>query len=484
MWDEVNNIFETDVLIVGGGITGAGIFRDLALHQINVTLIDSNDFSSKTSQSSTKMLHGGIRYLENLDLPLIFEALAEKNLWLKLAPHLTIEKPFLLPIFHNSKRPLWQIAIGLFTYDLLSLFKNTPFKTLSKDETLKKCPGINSDTLVGAGVYYDAIVDDSKLNLEVIFDALKLPKAKALNYHLLKDYYFDGEFHFSTVLDVIQNRIFCIKSKQIVFALGPFTDELLKKIKVNNWSQKLAPSKGSHIWLSKSSIPIDNPVVITTKDERVIFVVPHDDLILIGTTEIKSHELNPTISKEEVDYLLNNLNEYFPGYKINQDHILGHFSGIRPLIKEDGESLSKTSREHKMYMINKSAYVIAGGKYTTFRTMGREISENIVRSFQKAYDPSKTMNHLKVKSTTPAFIKFKLDITTLLKIIKNEHVKTFEDLVVRRLSCNSKLIFELKTGLNFNQFFLEHLEQIKPYFNISEEEILNFKNGKIDQTVI
>lgn len=484
MLDEVNKHFETDILVVGGGITGAGIFRDLALHQMDVTLIDGSDFSSKTSQSSTKMLHGGIRYLENLDLPLIFEALAEKNLWLKLAPHLTSERPFLLPIFNDSKRPLWQIAIGLFIYDLLSLFKNTPFKVLSKQETLLKTPGINNETLVGSGVYYDAVVDDSKLNLEVIFDALKCPKARAFNYHKLTQYHFDGEFHFSEVLDVINNIIYRIKSKHIVFALGPFTDELMIKLNVNQWGHKLSPSKGSHIWVSKKSIPIENPVVITTKDERVIFVIPHDDLILIGTTELKSQDLDPKISKDEVEYLLNNLNEYFPGYKINKDHILGHFSGIRPLVKEDGESLSKTSREHKMYMINKSAYVIAGGKYTTFRTMGREISENIVRTCKMAYDPSKTLNHLRVQSITPAFKKFQLDLVTLTNIIKNEHVKTFEDLIVRRLSCNSKLIFEIKTNLNFDQFFLENFDQIKHYLKISKEDIINFKSGKIDQTVI
>jgi glycerol-3-phosphate dehydrogenase len=154
-------------VIVGGGIVGAGIFRDLVLNGVEALLLDAGDFSSQTSERSSKMLHGGIRYLENLDFPLIFEALHEKNLWLKLTPHLTREVPFYLPVYKDAKRPLWMIRIGLYLYDALSSFKNSPFSMKSKEETLKDIIGLNPEGLTGAGVYYDGIMD-AKITLEVM----------------------------------------------------------------------------------------------------------------------------------------------------------------------------------------------------------------------------------------------------------------------------------------------------------------------------
>ena len=152
-------------VIIGGGIVGAGIFRDLSLHNSDTLLIEKGDFSSQTSSKSSKMLHGGIRYLENFDFKLVFEALHEKNLWLKLAPHLCYEQGFFLPIHKNSKRPLWMIKIGLFLYDLLSQFKNRPHKMFSKDEIIQKFPQINPEGLSGGGLYYDGVMDDFKITL-------------------------------------------------------------------------------------------------------------------------------------------------------------------------------------------------------------------------------------------------------------------------------------------------------------------------------
>lgn len=169
-------------VIVGGGIVGAGIFRDLAMHGVETLLVEAGDFSSQTSERSSKMLHGGIRYLENMDFPLVFEALHEKNLWLKLTPHLTREVPFYMPVYKDSKRPLWMIRIGLFLYDFLSSFKNSPFSTRTKEECLNDIKNLNPEGLSGAGVYYDGIMDDSKITLEVIYDALEETNTYAVNH--------------------------------------------------------------------------------------------------------------------------------------------------------------------------------------------------------------------------------------------------------------------------------------------------------------
>ena len=171
-----------DVAIIGGGIVGAGIFRDLSLHGAKCLLVDKNDFTSQTSQNSSKMLHGGIRYLENLDFELVWEALHEKNLWLRIAPHLCFEKDFHFPVYKDSPKPLWMVRIGLMLYDFLSNFLNKPHSILSPKELHDKFPTLNREKLKGIGVYHDVVVDDAKLTLEVIYDALLEKKGSAINY--------------------------------------------------------------------------------------------------------------------------------------------------------------------------------------------------------------------------------------------------------------------------------------------------------------
>ena len=161
-----------DVVIVGGGINGCGLLRDLALNGVKALLIDKGDYSAQTSQGSSKMLHGGIRYLENFDFGLIQEALEEKNLWLKLTPHLCFEREFYLPLYRYSKYTPWMLEAGLIIYDFLSHFQNRPHQMLNAEETMKLLPSIDSKGLKGSGKYYDGIVDDAKLSLECLYDAL------------------------------------------------------------------------------------------------------------------------------------------------------------------------------------------------------------------------------------------------------------------------------------------------------------------------
>ena len=163
-------------VIIGGGIVGAGIFRDLCLHNQEAIIIDKNDFTSQTSQRSSKMLHGGIRYLENFDFKLIYEALHEKIYWTKLLPHLAYEVPFILPVYKESKHNKLMIKVALMLYDFLSGFNNSPHQMLSKDEVINKIEQIKQDGLLGAGLYYDSVMDDSKITLEVIYDAVTRSK--------------------------------------------------------------------------------------------------------------------------------------------------------------------------------------------------------------------------------------------------------------------------------------------------------------------
>lgn len=469
-------------VIVGGGIVGAGIFRDLVMNGVETLLIDAGDFSSQTSERSSKMLHGGIRYLENMDFPLVFEALHEKNLWLKLTPHLAKEVPFYLPVYKDGKRPLWMIRAGLYLYDLLSSFKNSPYTTKNKSETLLDIPGLNPDGLKGAGVYYDGIMDDAKITLEVIYDALEEKHAYAMNHTKVVNVRKINNKNTLTLKNAHTGVEFNIVADQVVYALGPFTDTFLKQYDFYNWQDVLLPSKGSHIWISAKDLPLPHPIVMTPQDEfgdRVIFVIPHGEKVLVGTTEVPNKDdlfhVNPT--NEEIEYLLKNLNNYFPEINLNKTNIIGAFAGIRPLVRDanSGADRGKTSREHRVFQPSSDTYVIAGGKYTTFRVMGREVTQRICHKFGKSYNRDKTETPLRRPSVIEPF-EWRLPTEEeLIQICETEMPITFEDLVIRRLSVGSRRIWSEKTSKSFDGYFEGHFDLLNKYLKVSIEAIRSFE---------
>ena len=467
-------------VVIGGGIVGAGIFRDLALHGIDVLLLEKKDFSSQTSERSSKMLHGGIRYLENMDFALVFEALHEKNLWLKLTPHLAQEVPFYLPVFSDAKRPLWMIRLGMFLYDFLSSFENSPYQIKSASEVLKEIPNLKQIGLTGAGVYYDGVMDDAKITLEVLYDALLESNAQALTYSEVLTVSKDLETNLNIIhaKNSLTGEFFEVRAEQVVYALGPFTDRFLKTIPMYQWSDVLLPSKGSHLWFAKKDLPLEHPIVMTTNDDRVIFVIPHDEQILVGTTEVAfdGDFFDVTPSTDEITYLLNALNDYFPKLSLNRGHILSSFAGIRPLVREGSGDRGKTSREHKIFQPMSDTYVIAGGKYTTFRVMGQDITREICHKYGKSYNGDFSKRKLRQQSVIIPF-HWKLPTALdLIQICENERPKTFIDLVMRRLSIPSRQMWNLRApNMDFNEYFLNHLTLLQKYLIVSKEDVLNFK---------
>ncbi|RLA64755.1 MAG: hypothetical protein DRQ88_10485 [Epsilonproteobacteria bacterium] len=467
-----------EVLIVGGGIVGAGIFRDLSLHDTSCLLIDKKDFSSQTSQSSSKMLHGGIRYLENFDFKLIWEALHEKNLWLKLAPHLCYSQNFVLPIYDNSKWPLFMMRFALSLYDFLSGYENIGHEIISKRKLIKKIPGIKENGLKGGGTYHDAIMDDAKITLEVIFDGLKNKSCNAINYIEFLSFENKGEINLVHIKDTLTGIKKTIKVKELIFAIGPFTDQLLGKQKNLNWNPILLPSKGSHLWIDKKHLPIEYPIVLNTNDNRVIFVIPQQQAVLVGTTEepIEQDMFDVRPSKNEIEYLLKNLNNYFPGYTIDKNSVLSSFSGIRPLVKGDSDDLGKTARTEKIYQPYHNVHVIAGGKYTTFRVMGQGISRIIIGRKKMPYNHKLTESTLKRPLLVPAFKPVPLNEELIFKIIEREKVRTFEDLIYRRIGIESKKHWksEMAEGKSFDEFFLPLVEKLSKKIKITREDVLSY----------
>jgi len=391
-----------DVAIIGGGINGIGLFRDLAKHGVESLLVEKGDFMSQTSGRSSKMLHGGIRYLENFDFPLIKEALHEKNLWVKLAPHLCVERRFYVPVFNYSKFPLWLTYAGLKTYDFLSNFKNTPSTVVTTRKLQQTFPNLTGKGLKGAAVYYDALMNDSRLGIECLLDALSNNCGQALNYTVLEKVIKEGEIFHLTLRDTRLDKVINFKAKELVFTTGPFTDQVLEDLNLFHWKPKLIASKGSHIWLPKDKFPIPYPVVLQTHDKRVLFALPQGDAVLIGTTEDRISEkniFNIMPEEKEIQYILNNLNTYFPGLDIKQNDIIGQFAGVRPLVKEEGAKAGATSRQHKTYQPLPNAWVLLGGKWTTFRTMVQDIARPLVNKYNPPYNHNKCIN--KLNAVTP-----------------------------------------------------------------------------------
>jgi glycerol-3-phosphate dehydrogenase len=427
-----------DVVIVGGGINGCGLIRDLALNGVKTLLIDKGDFSSQTSQGSSKMLHGGIRYLENFDFGLVQEALEEKNLWLKLAPRVCFEREFYLPLYTYSKYPPIMLKAALFLYDFLSHFQNRPHAWLNPQEALEKIPSLDPKDLRGAGKYFDGIVDDAKLSLECLYDALLEPCASALSYHeVLTTKKIETGYEI-TFQDTKTKKSETVHAKILVFTTGPFTDTLLPKLGIP-WTPQLVPSKGIHLWLKKDALETKGSVVLTTKDNRVVFVIPQRDSILVGTTEtpVDQDIFDIKATQKEVNYLLGILSQYFPNSNLSQSSIISTFAAVRPLVREEGtqESLGKVSRFHKIFRPNAQTYVMLGGKYTTFRRMNQELAQEIVPRLGYHYEPNLTLNRLRQPSLMPTFGKKPtLTIELVKEIIRTEFVTTFEDLILRRLS--------------------------------------------------
>jgi glycerol-3-phosphate dehydrogenase len=429
---EITN--KTDVLVIGGGITGAGILRELALHGLSTVLLEKSDFSGQTSQGSSKMLHGGIRYLENLDFSLVFEALREKNIWLKLTPHLCYPQTFYMPSHKLSKYPKIALFAAVKLYHALSLFKDGRSGVCSRGQFKQLFPLIDDQNINGGAFYSDAIVDDARLCIECILDACTYPNIEAHNYIEVKSITKKADNYSVVYFDHQTQLSSTIQAKHVVFATGPFTDHIMQTLKID-WEPVLIPSKGTHIWIKADKLKMSHPMVLQTQDNRVVFVIPQKGAILVGTTEIELEKAEFDIkpSQVEIDYLIKQLNIYFPKAMLDGSDIISSFAAIRPLVGEHGrDRAGKVSRHHQIYRPQKNMYAIVGGKYTTFRIMAQDVVKLILPSFNISFNPGLSLNEFKYQSQVKPFEQ--LTNSQLMETAKNdEFAVTSEDIWRRRL---------------------------------------------------
>ncbi len=394
-----------DLLIIGGGITGAGIARDAASRGMKVALIEAQDFAIGTSSRSSKLIHGGVRYLENFEFHLVFEALAERALLFKIAPHLVHPLRFLIPIYKHSRVGRFKMTLGMWLYDLLALFETPQMhESLDSEEVKKRLPSLDARGLTGAVEYSDAYTDDDRLVIETLRDAHR-SGAAIVNYvkALSSEKASEKEISAVHVMDEISGEEFKIKASQVVSGVGPWTDLLGQKLN-KDWTPRLRPTKGVHLVFSKKRIPVDKAVVMAV-EKRIIFVIPRHEMVIVGTTDtdFKHDPSNVTTDVEDVDYLIAALQQYFPRLDLTREDIISSYSGVRPLVDDGSETESKTSREHSIFEFGPNLTIVAGGKYTTYRKISEEAVDFILNKmpFEKrmTFGPSNTRRVLNPRIT-------------------------------------------------------------------------------------
>jgi glycerol-3-phosphate dehydrogenase len=387
---------EFDLLIIGGGITGSGIALDAASRGMKVALIEKNDFASGTSSKSTKLIHGGLRYLKQFDFWLVKEVGIERAIVHKLAPHLVIPEKMILPLIDGGTYGSWLTSVGLKVYDILaSVEGEDKRKMLTKKEALEKEPLLPKNILNGAGYYAEYRTDDARLTIEVLKTALDY-SAKIINYTAAKEFiYEDNRVVGAKVKDTLSGNEFNIKAKYVVNACGPWVDEL-RQINHSKIGKRLHLTKGVHLVVAHDKLPVKQSVYFDVPDGRMMFAIPRGKVTYFGTTDTNYQKDKNHVNTTLVDamYLISAVNNMFPEINLSLEDVQSSWAGLRPLIHEEGKSASELSRKDEIFVSDTELISIAGGKLTGYRKMAERIVDLVTkkhkRRFEKEFDDIKT----------------------------------------------------------------------------------------------
>lgn len=374
-----------DILVIGGGIVGAGVARDAALRGLRVGLIEQSDFASGTSSRSSRLLHGGIRYLAQGRLGLVREASVEKAVLRKIAPHLAEPLAFVFPTYRGLGWPLWQLRIGVKIYDLLCSGGNLgQSRGLGRRETLDTLQGLKAEGLRGAVRYYDGLTSDSRLVLDTIKSASQAGAFVSNYVRYVDASRVDGLWH-CTAVDGLHDASMTIKARAIVNATGPWADGL------SHGAVKLRLTKGIHIVVERSRVRFEDAVVITA-GKRILFIIPWGERAIVGTTDT-DYDGPPEevrVDEEDIRYLLDAVNSFFPSTALEAHDVISAWAGLRPLLGDSGGHPSDISRSHEIYNPTAGWWDVAGGKLTTYRLMAEQAVDQIVKSKRLAAGPCRT----------------------------------------------------------------------------------------------
>jgi glycerol-3-phosphate dehydrogenase len=385
MWDRLGP--KVDVLVVGGGVNGSGIARDAARRGLSVAVVEMNDVASGTSSASSKLVHGGLRYLEMGEFSLVFEAVSERRILMDVAPHLVNPLGFLFPIYEGSRHKPWVVNAGMWVYDGLSLFRSPKLhRNLDAAALAVEEPALRREGLKGAPLYYDCATDDARLTLETALDAILAGAVistwtKAIS--LLKDD--RGRVCGAVVENRHTGELREVRASVVVNASGPWTDRVLAMSRPRAEGPMLRPTKGVHIVVPREKLPLEHALLAShPRDGRVLFGIPwRPDATYIGTTDT-DYEGDPSdvhATRADVDYLIEAMRAYAPNHPLTHDDVLSTWAGLRPLVRppEAGLGESAVSREHTITVGEDGLITIAGGKLTTYRRMSAEVVDTAVK---------------------------------------------------------------------------------------------------------
>ncbi len=364
-----------DLIVVGGGITGAGIALDAISRGLNVLLIEKNDFASGTSSKSTKLIHGGLRYLKQFEFALVKESGTERTIVHSLAPHLVHPEKMFLPIVKNGSFSKWMASIAITIYDILAKVKKKDRnKSLSKSESLLEEPLLKKDIVKGGVLYSEYRTDDARLTLEIIKKAHSLG-ADIFSYCEQKEWKYEGQRICGLIAyDHILEREIAFNAKNIISAAGPWVDDLRYKDNSLN-GKKLQLSKGAHLVFDRERLPIRHSIYFDDFKGRMLFAIPRWGITYVGTTDTYFHgdKEYVTCSIQDVNYILSAVNNMFDIKPIKKSEIISSWAGLRPLIAEPGKSSNEISRKDEIFESDSGLLSIAGGKLTGYRKMAERI---------------------------------------------------------------------------------------------------------------
>lgn len=384
-----------DLLVIGGGITGCGIALDAALRGMKVALIEKSDFASGTSSRSTKLIHGGLRYLKQLEVKLVHDVGSERAVVHRLARHVVIPEKMLLPIVQNGSLGEFTTSLGLLVYDLLAgVKKEERRKMLNKHETLKAEPLLESTKLLGGGLYFEYRTDDSRLVIEMAKSAFA-NGATLLNYVAAEDFiYVDNQVKGVKAKDLISGNTITIEAKHVVNAAGPWVD-LLRKTNQSLKGKRLQLTKGVHLVFPFHKLPLQQAAYFDVADGRMIFAIPRNNITYVGTTDTVYNQSidSPRCDSADVAYLLRAINDMFPTVQLTAEDIESTWAGLRPLIHEDGKSASELSRKDEVMISETGLISIAGGKLTGYRLMAEKIVDLVSKKSGKQWKKCQTKTY-------------------------------------------------------------------------------------------
>jgi glycerol-3-phosphate dehydrogenase len=373
-----------DILIIGGGITGAGIALDAITRGMTVGLVEMQDFAAGTSSRSTKLIHGGLRYLKQFEIKMVAEVGKERAIVYANGPHVTKPEWMMLPIYQSGSFGKISTAIGLWVYDFLAAVSKKERRVmLTAKETLQKEPLLKTEGLLGAGYYVEYRTDDSRLTIEIVKEAVA-QGAVALNYSKVEKLLYNaGKICGAVVADLLTGEKYEILAKKVVNATGPWVDEL-RELDHSKKGKTLKHTKGVHIVLDQTQLPLKQALYFDALDGRMVFAIPRGEKVYVGTTDtyLEKLPLFPIASQSDCTYLIGVINHLFPTVLITLNDIESSWGGVRPLIFEKRKNPSEISRHDEIWESTSGLLTIAGGKLTGYRKMAEKIVDVIAEKIR------------------------------------------------------------------------------------------------------